>query len=302
MKKIYILTLTGLMVTGLSAQTLQRANPLGVGSPTLSNSPLNIMSIGDEERAVGDTLLYIPFTAIYVNPTDQAAFALSNDDQDGLTANNGAPWTGSFAFFYSLSATDETHFDSTSTWADTAFIAGATSWFTPLGQADNWLSFGPITVPATGATLTWRVHTNPSYRDGYSVLVNGTGLDPTVDFGTEIIYTRPDSYPNATDNVDTVWTFYSANIPATYNGIPVYFGFHHTANDMDVLWLDEILMVEANTAGIDANQFEGFGFNSVMPNPAVDFATINYTLGKSSAVSFIVTRSEERRVGKECRL
>lgn len=289
MKKIYVLTLTGLMVTGAFAQSPQRANLSSNGSPVLSNSPIRILGLSDDERAIGDTLLYIPFTAIYVNPTDQAAFGLSNDDQDGLTANNGAPWTGSFAFFYSLSATDETHFDSTAAWADTAFIAGATSWFTPAGQADNWLSFGPITVPATGATLSWRVHTNPQYRDGYSVLVNGTGLDPTVDFGTEVIYSRADENPNDSDFVDTVWTNYSANIPASYNGNPVYFGFHHTANDMDVLWLDEILMVESNTAGIDANQFEGFGFNKIMPNPAVDFAYINYTLGKSSDVTFTVT-------------
>lgn len=287
MKKFYSLTLTGLLVGSLSAQSMQKSNLTSNGAFNVSSSRIKVLEMS-EERATGDTLMYAPFFDIYVNPTDQAAFNLSNDDIDGLTASNGGNWTGSFAFWYSIGdAADLTPFDMTAPWYDSANFAGATSWFTPAGQADNWLSMGPITVPASGAKLSWRVRTNPSWRDGYSVLVNGTGLDPTADFGSEVIYSRTDSYPNATDGVDTVWQYYSANIPPSYNGNPVYFGFHHTANDMDVLWLDEILMVEWPTAGIE--DLEGFGFAQITPNPAINFATINYAIGSTSEVTFTVT-------------
>jgi hypothetical protein len=289
MKKLYVVTLTGLMVAGLSAQSLQKGNLSVNGVSNVSNSRIKVLPMS-EERALGDTLLYAPFFDIYVNPTDQAGFNLSNDDIDGLTANNGGNWTGSFAFWFTIGdAADLTPFDMASSWNDSANFTGATSWFAPPGQADNWLSMGPITVPATGATLKWRVKTNPQFKDGYRVLVNGTGLDPTADFGTEVIYSRADVAPNTTDNIDTVWTYYQANIPMSYNGNQVYFGFNHTADDMDVLWLDEILMVESATAGVDNNQFEGFGLNNVMPNPATDFAYINYNLGSNAEVSFVVT-------------
>lgn len=291
MKKIYLLTLTGLMVTvGVTAQSLRKESGT-IGPVNVSSSRVKVITTG-ENRAVGDTLMYAPFFDIYVNATDQATFALSNDDQDGLVANNGGNWTGSFAFWYTLppdNTADLTAFDLTAPWADSANFAGATSWFLPAGQADNWLSMGPITVPALGAKLSWRVKTNPAYRDGYRVLVNGTGLDPVADFGSEVIYSRADSYPNATDAIDTVWTYYSVNIPPSYNSSQVYFGFNHTANDMDVLWLDEILMVEFPTMGVDDHEFDGFGLTNVMPNPASDVAYINYQLGKTADVTFVVT-------------
>jgi len=289
MKKIYLLTLTGLMVTaGVSAQSLIKQSGTVSSETNVSSSRVKVLTTG-ENRAVGDTLMYDTFRDIYVNATDQGAFLQANDDQDGLTANNGAPWTGSFAFFFSFDPTDLTAFDAASAWNDTAFFGAATSWFLPAGQADNWLSMGPITVPAVGAKLSWRVRTNPAYKDGYRVLVNGTGLDPAADFGTEIIYSRADSYPNATDAIDTVWAYYSANIPSSYNGSQVYFGFNHTANDMDVLYLDEILMVEFPTMGVDNHEFEGFGLNNIMPNPATDVAYLNYSLGKVAEVTFIIT-------------
>lgn len=290
MKKIYLLTLTGLMVSAVSAQSLQKGNLTPTNSTSIPSSRIQVIEMTGE-RAVGDTLMYAPFTDIYVNPTDQGTFTFNNEDVDGLTPYNaGSGWTSDWMFFYSIGdAADLTAFDMAAPWNDSAFFGAATSWFNPAGQADNWLSMGPITVPAIGAKLSWRVKTNPAYRDGYSVEVNGTGAASTDFSGTEVIYSRTDLYPNTTDAVDTIWTYYSANIPASYNGSQVYFGFHHTANDMDVLWIDEILMVEFPTMGIDDNQFEGFGFNNVMPNPATDLAYFNYSLGKSAEVTFTVT-------------
>lgn len=286
MKKIYLLTLTGLFAAALTAQT--KSSSVVVNANPFIPSEGFAMDI--RQQAVGDTLLYIPFVDIYVNPTDQASFQFNNEDVDGLTPYNaGLGWTSNWMFFYSIGdAADLTPFDIASPWNDSAFFAAATSWFNPAGQADNWMSFGPITVPAIGAKLQWRVKTNPAYRDGYSVEVNGTGVASTDFSGTEIIYSRTDLYPNTTDNIDTVWTYYNVNIPPSYNGSPVYVGFHHTANDMDVLWLDEILMTEYPTASIE-NEFEGFNFSNIMPNPAKDIVYVNYAIGSTSEVSFHIT-------------
>ena len=51
---------------------------------------------------------------------------------------------------------------------DSNYCYGAT-YFTPLA-ADNWLTFGPITIPNEGAELVWNHHMRSnSYRDGYIV-------------------------------------------------------------------------------------------------------------------------------------
>lgn len=285
MKKIYLLTLTGLFAAALTAQT--KSNSVVVTADPFI--PSEGFAVDVRTQAVGDTLLYIPFTAIFVNPTDQASFQFNNEDVDGLTPYNaGSGWTSDWMFWYNTTPGEATPFDMASPWADTAFYTSATSWFNPAGQADNWLSFGPITVPAIGAKLQWRVKTNPAYRDGYTVEVNGTGVMSTDFTGTEVIYTRTELYPNTTDNIDTVWTYYNVNIPPSYNGSPVYVGFHHYTYDMDVLWLDEILMTEFPTAGIE-NTMDGFNFSNIMPNPAKDIVYVKYAIGTTSEVTFNVT-------------
>lgn len=299
MKKIYLLTLTGLMVTALSAQRLTSET----GTP--STTPFVDASVNWENRAIGDTLLYIPLPEYLVNPTDQPTFNLQVDDQDGYTVQSGYAtiWTSGSGWitFYDDTPGNPAivQFD-TDYHADTAFYLAATSWFATAAQADDWFSFGPLTVPASGATLKWRYQcSQANFCDGYRVLVNGTGLDPVADFGSEIIYTKADvTAIGPSTPMDTVWNYYTASIPSSYNGSQVYIGFNHNANDMNIIFYDEFMVIEGGSSGVEGINAEGYGMNSIMPNPVSDYALIPYAVGNNVKVDFTVTDINGRVITK----
>ena len=90
MKKFYTLTLTGLMVAGISAQSLQKTEISNVPSHKVTNN--DNFSV---RTAVGDTLMYLPLPEFLINATDQAGFGYENNDQDGnaqSAAFTGGPW------------------------------------------------------------------------------------------------------------------------------------------------------------------------------------------------------------------
>jgi PKD repeat protein len=220
---------------------------------------------GKVTRAMGDTLLYMPLPNMIVNPMDSPLFTYQTEDLDYLTPFN-PPNSFEFGMYYSSDSSLAAMGEPTVTnffhpWEtpypvgdDSAFFWGATSYFTPAGIADNWLSFGPITIPAIGATLKWYDRTR-AYRDGYSVKISTSGLTSYTDFTNPAIYTETDAAsPSPTYTIDTTWEFKSVAIPASYNGLPIYIAFHHTANDMDMLYLDEITLVEGGlTTSCNAN-------------------------------------------------
>ena len=171
---------------------------------------------------------------------------------------------------------------------DTTFFWSGTSWFSPVGIADNWLEFGPITIPAGGATLKYFDRTN-RWKDGYEVLVSNTPSSPLSfgDFVTPAIYTiADDGLPSATWAVDTTWELHTVDLPAIYNGQAVSIAFHHNANDMDVLRFDEIVVVEKS---LGVSEFvNGAKLFQNSPNPTSANTTITYDLEKNAAVAFNV--------------
>ena len=230
------------------------------------------------DKALGDTLCYFDGSGFYVNATDQAAFNMVNEDIDGLTVHQ-AGWTSDWMGFYSLDAADLQPND-----VDSAFFVGASSWFDPLGQSDNWFSFGPITVPATGMSLTWAVKCN-LYRDGYKVWTSATGMANYTDFAGTPIYSRTDmAQPSNTAATDTVWTYYTVEIPISYNGGPLYIGFQHYAMDMDVLFLDEFSLIEIQASGIE-NANKNVSVTQNYPNPVMSTTAFSYTLAQNANVT-----------------
>lgn len=297
MKKIYLTIVSVAAVLSVNAQT--RASL----KPTSEHSSTRALEIHPHvsDRAVGDTLLWYPAPGIYIaNASDLAAFTLEIEDIDGLTPNNAGE-TMDFGLYFSednsMTGSNPTADNFYHPWenpiaaggTDSAYWWRATSWFNPAGQADNWFMMGPITL-TTGGILKWTDRTNPAYRDGYKVYVaaSTTVSSPTTfsDFTGAAIYTKTDSYPSTTYATDTTWVGRSVAIPASFNGQSVYIAFNHTANDMDVLHLDEFLVVEATTS---VNEFtNGAKLNQSMPNPASAMTTISYELEKNASVSFNV--------------
>lgn len=207
-------------------------------------------------RTSSDTLMYMPLVDVYINPTDNSWFTIEMEDIDMLTPYNaGVPMD--FGLFYSIDTTVDSYGQPTQNnfyhpWEnpvplgnDSAFFWGATSYFNPPGQANNWLMFGPLTIPSTGATLIWYDKTK-FYKDGYEVLVGYTSAPHSyIDFTSPPIYSEPDvTAPSPTLAIDTTWEYKSIVIPSSYNGQVISFAFHHNANAMDVLFLDEITLVK----------------------------------------------------------
>ncbi len=287
MKKIYSLTFTGLLIAGLSAQ-VRTAN--FDGTPT--NHSLVNASQYSTDRAVGDTLMYMPFPEYICDSIDGLTFDIQFNDQDGTPANANLnpPWSSgsNFLLFYSAPPSIAVTPWDNLYHADTAYYVGSTSWLEPVGQADDWTTFGPVTIPATGATLGYRVYTpDGAYRDGYKVYIGSIGVAPTDFSPSDEVFHKVENTGSLAE--DTVWTYRQLNIPAAFAGTQAYFAFQNESNDMFILEFDEFVVKEADNLGFDDIQMDGFAFNQVMPNPAKDYAYINYEIGKDVDVSFTVT-------------
>jgi PKD repeat protein len=252
MKKIN--SLVFLLVVILSANA-QVASPQQLRKHLLNS---------DGSRSIGDTLMYMPLVDIYINATDNAGFSVTMEDVDGLSPFNPG-YAYDFGVYFSTdtipSASGIGNAEFYHPWenplTDSSFFWAATSYFTPPGIADNWLMFGPLTIPPHGATLIWYDKTQ-RYRDGYEVLVTTStvpGASQTYsDFYDPAIFSEADdSVPSATYAQDTTWEYKSVVIPASYSGQLISIAFHHTATDMDILFLDEITVVEGAISTCDAD-------------------------------------------------
>jgi len=113
---------------------------------------------------------------------------------------------------------------------DGNFVAVSTSWFSPPGQADDYLISPPITVTDANTFLVWRAYTpDAAYRDGYQVRISTT--DSAVA-----------SFTNLALNVAqelTTWTQRSVKLSA-YVGQTIYFAFRNNSNDKYLLYMDDI--------------------------------------------------------------
>lgn len=293
MKKVYTIALTGLLFGSLAAQNLQRGSVTATDIPNTSDAQLNVQLLG-AERAVGDTLMYIPLPELFVtNPADQGSFDFQLNDQDGFTAAAalaGTWTTTNWLLFFNNDPGNQyiVPFDQ-AVHADTAFYLGGTSWHDPAGCcADDWITMGPVTIPATGATFGYRVRTpDQDYRDGYKVYVGSIGVNPTDFAPADEIYHKAENTGVIAE--DTVMTYRTHDVPGMFAGTQVYFAIQNESNDMFLIYMDEFLVLEANNLSVDNSEFEGFGLNSISPNPSVDFANISFSLGKASEVTFKVT-------------
>lgn len=275
MKKIYI----SFIALGLAASVSSQNKEAAINSFNPFNG--EIKKIENTDKALGDTLFWCPLVLYYINPTDSSTFTIQTEDVDGLPLNSNLPagLSQDFGVFYSTDAED---IDSIQGDVDTAFFWYAVSWFDSPAQASNWLTFGPITIPAGGADIKWK-HRMPdaSFRDGYRVLVNPFGLDD-IDFSDPPIFTRSDNQTGLQS--DTNWTEVSATVPMSYAGQQVYFAFHHNANDMFLLYLDDIRVTEANNSTTSINHINGVKLLSSYPNPFRINTFISFELQNTAEV------------------
>ncbi|HET6244283.1 MAG: T9SS type A sorting domain-containing protein [Bacteroidetes bacterium] len=249
----------------------------------------NITLKANNSRAQGDTLFLFDGQQVFIrNTQDQMDFEFEVFDGDSVRPDPAMVadgWDSTFMFLYSL---DPFYFLPGEI-TDTAFFMGSTSWLETPGKVDNWFSFGPITIPTTGATLNW-FHLIPSvdFSDGYRIFVSTTGVTPYQDIDTATaipIYTRPDCAPGACPS-DTLWTNQSASL-ANYAGNRIWIHYNHNAFDKYVLYLDMIKITEGETVSLPLIEKNISNFNN-HPNPVKNQTTITYSLESSSQVELII--------------
>ena len=295
MKKIYTLITVLAFTTAVNAQN--KAANLTLPKERVNHQP---KIVNPTNRALGDTVYFFNGNNFYgtgISSTSTPAFNYANDDIDLKTVNTALTTsfgpTSAFKFFYSLNSVT----------SDSVFFLGATSWFTPAGQADNWFEVGPIAIPAAGATLSWK-HNMPdgAYRDGYKVLVSTTGLSNYTDFTNPAIYTVTDQDPttvgDTVNSPDDVFVGRTIDFSA-YAGQSIYLAFNHDGNDMFILYLTDFLIKEG-PMGVKENEFvNGVRLFQNTPNPFNSFSTVNYELKEKTSVLLSVYDVTGKKIAEQ---
>jgi hypothetical protein len=117
------------------------------------------------------------------------------------------------------------------------FGAYSTSWYTPLGQADDWL-ITPQIMLGPASTLSWEAWApDASYPDGYQVRIS-TGMPTVVDFMANA------SLFTIAHELD-VFTSHAVDLAAAgYASQAVYLAFRNVSNDEFILVIDDVQITE----------------------------------------------------------
>lgn len=176
-----------------------------------------------------DSLFRYNIPEHYINSVDQPSFNIVTEEFDG-----NIPYYSSLGHI-----SNWMEYNKVISLGDTNFFMGTTSWFNTAGQADDWLEFGPITIPSEGAELQWEHLFWLNYkRNAYELLVSTTGTGHN-NFTGLPLYVVSDNDPQTMG--DTIWTKQSVLLDSNiYGGQQLYFAFHHFSNDMAYLFIDNL--------------------------------------------------------------
>lgn len=243
-----------------------------MGQPNFGSSFTDNFCIGGGSNpgTTCDLLLSQYGEGFFVNPTDLPSFdaqAIDNDQEPVFQALADAGYTSNWmAGFYDEVAP-----------GDTNWFFGVTSYHAdPNAVADNWLTFGPVTMLDDDGEIRWK-HLIPDndYRDGYRVLVGTSGTD-VADFNSAtVLFSVADNDPST--NGDTIWTQQAVTLPAgTYANQSLYFAIHHNASDEFLLFIDDIEVEGCTSLTVGLNDPERVSVN-VYPNPSNGDFTFVYS-------------------------
>lgn len=109
--------------------------------------------------------------------------------------------------------------------------AFSTSWYSPVGAADDWMFTPAITIPAN-AVLKWNaVAYDASYPDGYQVRILTTAPTSGNIASSTVLQTIAAENPT--------WTARSQSL-AAYSGQTVYIAFRNNSNNQFLLLIDDV--------------------------------------------------------------
>ena len=124
--------------------------------------------------------------------------------------------------------------------------AFSTSWYSPAGQADDWMWTPGIPLTGTNITLSWEAKAyDPSFADGYEVRImvipptGGTGNIGNMLSASDLLFSIPAE--------NTAWTTRTVSI-SSYVGKTVYIGFRNNTTDRFLLLIDDVTVTN-NASG-----------------------------------------------------
>ena len=123
-------------------------------------------------------------------------------------------------------------------------VAFSTSYYTPAGQADDWMWTPAIALPAV-STLTWRARAyDPAYPDGYEVRIMASPNTPTGGTGAIGNQLTNSTQVFSVAAEATAWTSHSVPLNA-YAGQTVYVGFRNNSTDKFLVVVDDVTVIDA---------------------------------------------------------
>lgn len=191
-----------------------------------------------------DTLLFEDFQS------QQIPGSWDNIDNDLLLDANGRPQDWFIA-----------NDPQTTNGNDTNWVAGASSWFTPFGTAQNWLVITDALTPCSTTSLVWKSAPleGPIYMDGYKVLISTTGTN-TADFTDTVFVHAEDATGTGIPSDGEVHTDYFGTAGVlqewsvdlgNYDGMTIYVAYVHDSDNDNMLLLDDIFVGEVPPACVD---------------------------------------------------
>ena len=214
------------------------------------------------------------------------------DDYLGTVTFNGSNYSGS-AYDYSNSKGtlqvdySTTTFGITSSWMDfnetvngvSNDYTGVTSEYITPGTADDWLIFGPVSIPSNGVYLKWQhKFGDDTKRNAYMVMINDFGIDPNnFIFGGDTLAIFSDNDPSTSGH--TSWTGFTSTLDASkYGSKSVYIAFYHNSTDQDMLYLDDIKLSDCGVVVGEID--EKINNIDIYPNPFneklnIDLSSVN---------------------------
>lgn len=200
--------------------------------------------------------LLLPLLILFCNVSiAQILFQETFDGVSGTTT--GGPGTYSFPSGWFLRNVDNRTPDAGVAYVNDAWerredfannvadsCAFSTSWYSPVGPADDWMWTPAITL-TNNCELSWNAITyDGSYPDGYEVRIM-TGTPPTGGSGVlgNQVSNSTVLFSIAAEN--TTWTSRSVSLTA-YNGQTVYIGFRNNSNNQFLLLIDDVKVQQLN--------------------------------------------------------
>lgn len=146
--------------------------------------------------------------------------------------------------------------------------AFSTSWYSPVGAADDWMwtpAIGPLPV---NSKLKWNAVTyDPTYPDGYEVRIMTTMPTGTTGNLGNMVSSSTQLFSIAAET--TTWSAREVDLSA-YSGMTVYIGFRNTSNNMFLLLIDDVVVEQVINYDIAIDAADTASQYTLIPLPQAD--------------------------------